>query len=411
MNDPLQWPKAQQQALAAHYRADQMRRPPRTRRQQVRLTLLRLAGTVNRGRPGTLIHNPPQRILLIRPDHLGDVLFSTPALHVLRTTWPAAHITALVGPWSAAILRHNRDIDTLTTLPFPGFTRQAGPRPWHPYRLLWHQARRLRSERFDLAIVLRFDHWWGAWLAQLAGIPWRVGYAVAECQPFLTQVVPYQAGRHEVEQNLTLIEAVTGLPISSPARLHFSVTTTAQAWVHAWRAQTGLAGQPLVAIHPGAGAAVKLWPAAAWATVIDGVLARGLAVVLTGSAAEAGLAAEIAGLVTGQIHTLVGATDLDQLAALFQQCRLAVGLDSGPMHLAVAVGAPTVHLYGPVAASTFGPWGDTVHHHVLTSDWACVPCNRLDYPAAELPWHPCVRAISTQAVLRAIDEVVEAANV
>lgn len=405
MNDPLQWPKAQQQALAVQHRTDNLRRPQRTRRQQVRLALLRLAGAAHREDAAGPLSRSPQRILLIRPDHLGDLLFCTPALHALRAAWPAAHVTACVGPWSAAILRHNRDVDAVRTLAFPGFARQAGRRPWQPYRLLWHEGQRLRGERFDLAIVLRFDHWWGAWLAQVAGIPQRVGYDVAECQPFLTQAVPYQAGHHEVLQNLALIEAATGQRMAAPSRLTFPVTPGAQAWVHTWRAAAGLAEKAYVVVHPGAGAPVKLWPAPAWAGVIDGLRGRGLPVVLTGSAAEQDLVASIAGQVHGPVHALAGATDLDQLAALMQQSRLAVGLDSGPLHLAVAVGVPTVHLYGPVAAATFGPWGDPARHRVLMSDWACVPCNRLDYAVDELPRHPCVRALTPASVLQAIDEI------
>ncbi len=404
MNDPLQWSKAEQQALAAHHRGANLRHQARTRRQRARLTLLRLAAPLGRVR-SRAVNTPPQRILVIRPDHLGDVLFSTPALHALRSAWPSAHITALVGPWSAGILRHNPDIDTLRTLPFPGFARQTAPRPWQPYQLLWHEAQRLRTERFDLAVVLRFDHWWGAWLAQLAAIPQRVGYAVAECQPFLTHAAPYQAGRHEVLQNLTLIETATGAHVTVEPRLTFPVTAAAAAWAQDWRHTAGLAEQPYVVVHPGAGAPVKLWPAPAWAAVIDRLLSRGLAVVLTGSTTEAGLVSDIVRQVHGPVHTLAGGTDLDQLAALMQQCRLTVGLDSGPMHLAVAVGAPTVHLYGPVAVATFGPWGNPAHHRVVTSDWTCVPCNRLDFAAAELPWHPCVRAITPTDVLQAIDTV------
>lgn len=403
MNDPLRWPKAQQIALAAQYRAENQRQHERTSRQKARLALLRIAGSI--GRRGAAGAAAPRRILLMRPDHLGDVLFCTPALRALRLAWPAAHITALVGPWGAGIVQHNANIDALRTLPFPGFTRQRGQPLWAPYRMLWREAQRLRDERFDLALVLRFDHWWGAWLAQLAGIPQRIGYAVPECQPFLTQAVPYQVGRHEVLQNLRLVEAATGRGNELPADLHFPVTETAHHWVQTWRAAAGLSARPVAAIHPGAGAPVKLWPAPAWAAVIDGLRRRGLAVVLTGSREEAGLADDIARLAGGTVHNLAGQTDLDQLAALFRQSQLVVGLDSGPMHLAVAVGTATVHLYGPVAAQTFGPWGDATRHRVITSDWDCIPCNRLDYGADELPMHPCVRAIEARAVLEAVDEV------
>jgi len=78
---------------------------------------------------------------------------------------------------------------------------------------------------------------------------------------------------------------------------------------------------------------------------------------------------------------------------------LVIGVDSGPMHLAVAQGVPTIHLYGPVDHRTFGPWGDLRRHRVVISDLGCIPCNRLDYTPEELEPHPCVRLITEEQVL------------
>jgi ADP-heptose:LPS heptosyltransferase len=103
----------------------------------------------------------------------------------------------------------------------------------------------------------------------------------------------------------------------------------------------------------------------------------------------------------GEARLLAGETTLDQLAAVFRGCRLVLGLDSGPLHLAVAMGTPTVHLYGPVDVVTFGPWGAAERHRALTSDWPCIPCNRLDYADDSVPHHPCVREIGVEKVLAA----------
>ncbi|MFZ1627300.1 MAG: glycosyltransferase family 9 protein, partial [Anaerolineae bacterium] len=106
------------------------------------------------------------------------------------------------------------------------------------------------------------------------------------------------------------------------------------------------------------------------------------------------------------LPSAVGETSLAQLAALLQRSALVIGLDSGPMHLAAALGVPTIHLYGPVDAASFGPWGDPARHRVITSAWACVPCNRLDFTDADLPLHPCVRAITVEQVLAALPAAV-----
>ncbi len=180
-------------------------------RQRIRLLLLRLIPYLTWPlKPSSHQSCPaPQSVLLIRPDHLGARLFTPPAIRLLREALPQAHITCLVGHWSKAVVENNPHVDEIALCPFPGFTRQKKRSTMDPYVTLLQHARRLRQKDFDLAIVLRFDHWWGALLAYLAGIPRRVGYDVAEVRPFLTDVVPYSPGRHEVEQNLALVERVS----------------------------------------------------------------------------------------------------------------------------------------------------------------------------------------------------------
>jgi heptosyltransferase-2/heptosyltransferase-3 len=416
-------PAAQQGALAQRHRQELAGAGRRSRRQIGRLRLLRLWG---RRYPKTAPAAPPQRILVIRPDHLGDLLFATPALRLLRASLPDAHIAALVGGWGEAVLAGNADIDAILTCPFPGFTRQPKGSPLAPYRLLQEEAQRLAAERFDLALVLRFDHWWGAWLAAAAGIPQRLGYDIAEVQPFLTQAIPYVQGRHEVVQNLALaLAAGAGDRLSAAGDrltvigermaasggdsqggdwgLRFAVSAGDEAAAAALLPATH---RPVVAIHPGSGAAVKRWRPTAWAE-LAGRLAteHGAQVVFTGSAGEAELIDPVLALLAAGPSlpvpptSLAGQTSLGVLAAIYRRCALVVGPDSGPLHLAVAAGAPTIHLYGPVDRRTFGPWGDSRRHVVITSGWGCMPCNRLDWPAGALAEHGCVRDIAVEQVL------------
>ena len=170
-------------------------------------------------------------------------------------------------------------------------------------------------------------------------------------------------------------------------------------------------GRRLVAIHPGSGAAVKRWRTEAWAELALRLsVDQGVQVVFTGSAGEAELidpvldAMRSGGLLPAPAVSLAGQTGLATLAAVYRRCSLVIGPDSGPLHLAVAVGTPTVHLYGPVNRRTFGPWGSPQRHRVVTSNWACIPCNRLDWPGNSLNEHGCVRDVAVEQVLaEAID--------
>lgn len=382
-------------------------------RERLRRAMLTAWGRISQQRRAASSGAPVRRILVIRPDHLGDLLFAFPAIHLLRAAFPSATITALVGPWGRAVIERHPAVDEVRTCEFPGFTRQPKGSLLAPYRLLAHEADHLRD--FDLAVVLRHDHWWGALLAHTAGIPQRWGYGIPECAPFLTTAVPYSPGRHEAEQNLTLVRgacAATGLSCpaaDAPTQLEFPFSAAEAAFARDLLSSRGVPETtPLIAIHPGAGAAVKLWPRERHAQVADALAdGWGARIVLTGSRDELGLAWAVAAAMRYDPVVLAGMTSLGQLAALLATCDLVIGADSGPLHLAVAVGTPTVHLYGPADPRLFGPWAPHApeRHRVVMSPRPCAPCHRLDYTPGELPAHPCMAEIKVTQVLDTIAEM------
>jgi ADP-heptose:LPS heptosyltransferase len=379
---------------------------------QARLALLRLAARLAPARPGPVPTATPQSVLLIRPDHVGDLLFTAPAIHFLRLSWPKTKITLLVGPWSRPAAAGIPHVDAILTTPFPYFSRQ--PRRWllEPYLQLLNEAQALAAYRFDLAVILRFDHWWGAWLAQQAGIPRRIGYSRPEVAPFLSRAVPYVAGQHEVEQNLRLIEAAVGRTNPGVASdLNFEPSDQDEQAADRLLAEQGVRpGDVLACVHPGSGAPVKLWRNEGWAQVIE-VLVKdmGVRVLVTGGPNERVLTQDLVRRLTVPVIDLTGKTELGQLGAVMGRCRLALGVDSGPLHLAVAMGAPTVHLFGPVATQTFGPWGEPALHAVVTSDRACMPCNRLDAcPEGSPTSGLCMLDIRVPQVTEAARRVMEA---
>jgi heptosyltransferase-2/heptosyltransferase-3 len=332
----------------------------------------------------------------MRPDHLGDVLLLTPALHALREALPGVRLTLLLGPWSTPAMAGNQDIDAVETCQFPGFERKAKTNAVARYRLLFDAAARLRN-RFDTVVVLRYDHWWGAWLAAAAGITRRIGYCWPETTPFLTESIPYTPGCHETLQNARLLEALAPGVAAGLGPARYTVREEDARW-----ATERLGNGEWVAIHPGAGALVKQWRIEHWASVAGALHeTRGVGIVLTGGPNERALSAGIASRLSFNVLDLSGETSFGQLAAIYRACALVLGCDSGPLHLAVAAGAKTVHLYGPVPVGKFGPWGDPARNVVLQSPFACVPCDRLDWPASALPLHGCVAAIRPQQVVDA----------
>ena len=376
------------------------------------------------------------RILLVRPDHLGDLLMTTPIFHALKQKAPNAHISVMVGPWSSEVVERHPDIDRILTCPFPGFQR-AAQKALTPYILLFKTAKQLQSEHFDAGINLRSDFWWGAALLYLARVPRRVGYALEPGKPFLTHALPFQSPQHATISNLYLasaaLQSIDYPPLDEPYTpeyypLHFIPTSADQQWASARLHNEGIepsnvgAGftparanhAPLIIIHPGSGAAVKLWRTRGWATCADALtksltMSAPVRIMLTGSKNERPMLEEIARNMQSPAILVTDAT-IGQLAALQAKALLVLSVDSGPLHLAVSQGTPTIQLFGPTDPRIFGPWGKKERHIVLASTYRCsscpnIPCGRLDFPPQEVADHHCVRLITDQQVLTEVEKL------
>jgi ADP-heptose:LPS heptosyltransferase len=365
------------------------------------------------------------RILLIRPDHLGDLVMTTPVLQALREQAPNAHITMMVGPWSRAVVERHPALNRVIAHPFPGFQR-ATQKPLEPYIVLLKTARQLRHAHYDLAINLRPDFWWGTALLYLARIPHRIGYAIEPGVPFLTQALPFPPVEHSTISSLRLastsLQTLGYPPLREPYApedypLYFKPTTEEQQWATACLLNAGIEqADPLVVIHPGTGADVKLWRTEAWSHIANALMTKKILllparIVLTGSPKEQPMLEEIAQGITTPPLLMTDMT-VGQLAALLARAQLVLGVDNGPLHLATAQGTPTLRLFGPTDTHIFGLWGSPERHVVIASNQKCltcpaIPCGRLDFRPDELPMHPCVRVITEECVEEAITRMVQ----
>ncbi len=351
---------------------------------------------------------PTARILVIRPDHLGDLLFLGPAMRWLRARLPDAHIALAVGPWvKPALPGLAGTYDELIEIPFPAFERGERAGAASRWGLLWRWAARLKRRRFDAALIARPDHWWGAMLARFAGVPLRLGFDTPETAPWLTRALP-TAHEHAAASNLRLVAALTNdslnpNPADHPLRFQLSPRDLGEADALLFDIFGVDNVHPLAVIHPGSGAAIKLWEIEKWREIARRLADARARVLITGGPGETELTRAVAAVSSGNVIDLGGQTSFAVLGALLHRADLALGPDSGPLHLAVAVGTPTVHLYGPADPTLFGPWGDPPRHRVIMSPWRCAPCGKFDW--LDLPAHGCVRDISIDSVWRAAEDV------
>lgn len=294
------------------------------------------------------------RILFIRTDRLGETVLNLPVVAGLKQHFPKATVTFLSRPELTPLIGQAQGVERVLAY------EEGMPRWWlaRAVRL----ALRLRPERFDLVMISnpRKDLHLATWLA---GIPCRVGYD-RKWGWLLNRRLPDRKAlgeRHEVEYNYMLVTAL-GLPDSIPS-WRFPALLHAQDEVMQLVEQQGVnSSESLVVVHPWTSNPVKRWPVERFRAVIETLSQRlGVVPVVIGGPEEQKPGEVLLRPKRPRVVDLIGRLSVVQLAALFQRARLLVSNDSGPVHVAAAVGTPVVVLFRTedpaTAPKRWGPWG------------------------------------------------------
>jgi lipopolysaccharide heptosyltransferase I len=329
------------------------------------------------------------RILICRLSAVGDVLHGLPVLTALREAFPQAFLAWVVDRRMQALLEDHPALDELIVV----------SRRWlRSPREVWHLRRRLRQLRFDISIDLQGLSK-SAIAAWLSGAKRRIGFGDdngRELSRWLNNERVRTTGVHIIDRNLELLRP---LGVEHPAvRFDFpeapADARTVEAFVQTAGLQAGFA-----ILNPGAGWPSKLWPWERFAAVARhlGEACRLPSAVVWAGAQERQWAEQIVAQSAGHAR-LAPSTTLRELAALARRARLFVGSDTGPLHLAVAVGTPCVGLYGPMSAERNGPYGR--QHIALQKMWLDESQrNRRNAPSA------LMEAIDVDDVCRACEEI------
>lgn len=353
-----------------------------------------------------------QRVLVVRPDHLGDLLLTLPAVGALRQALPGADITVAAPDAALAAARLCPDIDHTLAVAFPPMAEPLDRTGW-PVASACVGAE-LRG-RFDVAILPRPDDPWSGHLVAAAGVPQRIGYDAARTRPFLTHAIPLPGREHVVATAARAVAAATALlgaaePIEigqpRPVRL---VTTDAHER-EADRVLDRCRDRAQLVLHPGSGWMLKNWSEEDWGRVACALAERhGCAPLVTGSEGERGLVEAVVAASEGRARGLAGELSLGGLTALYRRVRVVAGVDSGPVQLAALLGTPVVALFGPADPLVFGPWCPEERRRIVRIALPCSPCgNLLDPPCGARRRPACVAGIRVGAVVAAIEDLLAA---
>ncbi|MEI7766192.1 MAG: lipopolysaccharide heptosyltransferase II [Phycisphaerae bacterium] len=341
---------------------------------------------------------PPRRVLIIKPSSLGDVATTMPLLCDLRAEWPTTEFDWLIAPGLTDLLRGHYAISEL--IPFERKQLSGWPFRASAWASFTGLVRKLRARHYDIAIdaqgLAR-----SAWLARLSGARVRIGFADArELAPLLyTHTAPAAAQALPAVARMRRLRLP--LDITPADRCSYRVPVTAAALELA-RAQTG--HQSYIAVIPGARWNTKRWPTAKYVALIQALANQALQVVLLGSPDERALCTEIAQQANAGVLNLAGQTDLAGMIALLKLADLVIGNDSGPLHVAVALGRPVVGIYGPTDPNYVGPYDQL--DHVVRHPVPCHPCRR-----KECDHHSCMNLLEFVTVWAKIEQVIMANNI
>lgn len=333
----------------------------------------------------------PERILLIQLRRIGDVLMTTPALRALRHAYPSAHITYLTEPPSHQVFTHNPHVDEVWAVPRHG--------SWRERLALFSQ---LRRARFDLVIDF-FSNPASALMTRVTGAQRRIGFDFRGRRWAYTDRVALPEARQYVPLDKGTLLAPLGVALGSPLPelpLGEAERTAASALL----ASLGVApGDFLVALMPVSRQPYKVWPLDRFARIADWLIERHGAKVLFvhGPGEEEPVRAVRAAMRQAALpdHPVPG---LLELAALLERCRLYVGNDAGPRHFAIAVGTPSVGIFGRPFPENWTPPGDGRHRTVAHDPGCKSACT---FPRCT---HlRCIREVSEDEVRQAANELIE----
>lgn len=347
----------------------------------------------------------PRSILIVKLSAIGDVIQTLPMVEALRDRYPQARIDWLVEEESSDLLIGHPALNRVIVS-----RRKSWPKRLFRKGEFWATLKEvkklvgdLRETKYDWVIDNHGLFKSGIFVFFSRGVR-KIGFkhspGIADEGNYLfthERYKPLSIERHALERYLDLI-CQMGVPTGQPT-FQYAVNPDSLKKAERLIAENGFLSHPLVIIHLLAKWSTKQWPIKNFILLADALIRKGASVILTGGREDEDVLHEIQGSVHNprKVLNLAGRTNLRELAGLFMLADLVLTTDTGPMHLAAAVKAPLIALFGPTAPWRTGPYGNG--HLILRKELACSPCFKKNCPTME-----CMNSLSVEEVLEAVEK-------
>ncbi len=332
---------------------------------------------------------PPRKIAVLRALHLGDLLLAVPALRAMRTGFPSAEITLIGLPWAQTFARRfSHYVDRFVVFPgFPGII-ESDVVPERTAKFIGEQ----RAYAYDLVVQMHGSGRISNRIALALGGAVTAGYYEKTSPQGLSVGAHYPSDQPEIVRNLGLARLL-GCP-NRTIKLEFPLSQEDRSEAAALLRQLN-PSRPVVALHPGSRSPSRRWPSEYFAMAADAFARRYDAqILLTGGHDEVDAARRVRDHMVSEPLDLAGKTSLGGLAAIIERLDLFVSNDTGPAHMADALGTPSVTLFGPADPRRWAPL-DRSLHPIVRWPVECSPCPHWECPID----HRCLRLLSPDVVV------------
>jgi heptosyltransferase-2 len=330
-----------------------------------------------------------EKILIRGPNWVGDAVLAIPAMKAVRQHFSKAEITLLVRPWVAGLFTSAPFVDRIWSEGKP-----SGLAEWTRI------TKAIRTGSFDLALLLP-NSFESALMMFLGGVPRRVGYATDGRRWMLTDsVAPAGTHQHQVHYYLDLVKTLSAE--TEMTSIEIEATSAERADARRLLKAEGIGNDvKFLVLNPGAAyGSAKRWNEARFAAVADTLAGRlNMAVALIGSEKERPIAEQIQTLMKTRSAVLTGKTSLETLIGILAESSLMITNDSGPMHIAAALGVPTVAVFGSTDDKVTGPYGPRAR--IVKHAVECSPCLLRECPID----HRCMTGVTVENVCKAALEL------
>ena len=338
-------------------------------------------------------------ILIVKTSAIGDVTHTLPALNAIRAFYPKAHISWLVEEAAQDIIRGHHALDQVLVSKRKRWMQSIQSQPFQAFHEIIQFVRSLRNRSYDLVIDFQ-NLLKSSMFIALVRAKKKAGYGAGMDHSEYSYIVlnhrvpAVPMDYHAVYRELIMLERL-GIPVN---RISFDLPvfdSDRQSITQLLHHAGALKQKPIIAINPMATWDTKLWDLSGFAAVADQCCAWGFQVVFTGSSDDTDGVTEIQHQMKHSAIDLSGKTTLKSLAALYERSKLLITTDTGPMHIAAAIGLPVVAIFGPTAPWRTGPFGN--FHSIVRQDMPCSPCFKKNCDT-----HDCMQKISVDTIIDAL---------